>query len=165
MQKEEDVLLQQINFVSMGNQLITFTIGEELYGVDILKIQELIGFSNVTQVPNLPEYILGVINLRGNVIPVIDLRIKFGMEPKEYNKFNVIIVLNVDGRYIGLVVDSVHDVVSLSDDKIGETPSFTTQIDTTFIKNISHIDGKLVVILDTNKILSVDEINNVSKSV
>ncbi len=158
---EEDVLLQQINYASMGNQLITFTIEEELYGVDILKIQELIGFNEVTQVPNLPEYILGVINLRGNIIPVIDLRIKFKMPPKEYDKFNVIIVLNVENRYIGLIVDSVHDVVSLSDEKVVDAPSFTTQIDTTFIKNISQIDDKLVVILDTDKILSIDKIDEI----
>ncbi len=159
---EEDVLLQQINYASMGNQLITFTIQDELYGVDILKIQELIGFSEVTPVPNLPGYILGVINLRGNVIPVIDLRKKFNMRHKDYDKFNVIIVLKVENRFIGLVVDSVHDVVSLSDEKVGDTPSFTTQIDTSFIKNISQIDDKLVVILDTDKIMSIDKITEIA---
>jgi purine-binding chemotaxis protein CheW len=157
---EEDILLQQINFASMGNQLITFSIAGELFGVEILKIQELIGFKDVTQVPNLPPYILGVINLRGNVIPVIDLRKKFKMKAVEYDKFNVIIVLNIQKRSIALVVDSVHDVVSIPDEKINETPSFTTKIDTSFIKNISHIDDKLVVILDSDKILSIDEIES-----
>lgn len=157
---EEEALIQQINFASMGNQLITFTIANELYGVEILKIQELIGYQNVTQVPNLPEYIIGVINLRGNVIPVIDLRRKFKMNLKKYNKFNVIIVLNIDRRSVGLVVDSVHDVLSFNDEDFNETPSFTTKIDTTFIKNITQIDGKLIVVLDTDKILSIEEIQN-----
>lgn len=158
---EGDSLLQQIYFASMGNQLITFTISNEYYGVEILKIQELIGFKSVTPVPNLPDFIIGVINLRGSVLPVIDLRRKFKMTPREYDKFSVIIVLNVDNRLVGIVVDSVHDVVSLSGDKISETPSFTTKIDTAFIKNITYIDNKLVIILDTEKILSLEEIKTI----
>jgi len=157
---EEDILLQQISFASMGNQYITFTIENELFGVEILSVQELIGYKEITIVPNLPEYIIGVINLRGNVIPIIDLRKKFKLQTKNYDKFSVIIVLNINKRSIGLVVDSVHDVVSIPEEEISDTPMFTTKINTTFIKNISQVDNKLVVILDTNKILSIDEIEN-----
>ena len=157
----EQMLFEKLYNASMDNQLITFKVGNELYGIEILKIQELIAFKDVTPVPNLPDFIIGVINLRGNVIPVIDLRKKFSMTSKEYNKFNVIIVLSLENRMVGVVVDSVQDVVSLPESMYSETPNFTTKIDTAFIKSISNIDGNLVVILDTEKILSLEEAKKV----
>lgn len=106
------------NAASSGGEYLSFTLGAEHYGVDILKVQEIRGYDSVTRVPDAPDYIKGVINLRGTIVPVIDLRLKLRLDEARYDAFTVMIVLNVDNRVVGIVVDSVSDVIPLSADQI-----------------------------------------------
>ena len=117
-----------------GDQFLTFMLAGEEYGVDILRVQEIKGLAGVTQIPNTPDYVLGVINLRGTVIPVVDLRLRFGMAALEYSKLTVVIVMLVrtedSERTIGFVVDTVSDVYNILPDAVRESPDFGTKIDT-----------------------------------
>ena len=145
-------------------QYVTFVIGDETYGVPVLQVQSINEMSKITQVPNTVKYMKGMINLRGAVIPVLDMRLKFNMPEREYDSFNVIIIVEVKGRLIGMIVDSVSDVVSIPISSIQETPQFTSKIDTDFIEGIGHNDGNLIIILDVNKILTVREIEMIDNS-
>lgn len=106
-----------------GGEFLSFALGEEHYGVDILKVQEIRGYDSVTRLPDAPDYIKGVINLRGTIVPVIDLRLKLRLKEARYDAFTVMIVLNVEDRVVGIVVDSVSDVIPLNDDQIRPTPN------------------------------------------
>ncbi|HOJ13702.1 MAG TPA: chemotaxis protein CheW [Deltaproteobacteria bacterium] len=146
---------------NLSNQFVTFQLGSETYGIPILKLNEIIAYQNCTQIPNVPKFIKGVLNLRGVVVPVFDLRERFGMETKEYDQFTVIMVLDVSGRTMGLVVDAVSDVVTLHDDDIKPRPHFSTGISTEFIKGMGIKDGSFIIILDTDRLLSDEELNMV----
>ena len=139
-----------------GEQFLTFVLAGEEYGVDILRVQEIKGLAGVTEIPNTPEYVLGVINLRGTVIPVVDLRLRFGMEQLEYSKLTVVIVMRVESesgeRTIGFVVDTVSDVYNIDPDDIGEAPDFGTNIDTSFVDGLASVDEKMVIVLDVDKL-------------
>lgn len=153
--------LGQINktiSVGTGGQFVTFTLENEEYGVEILKVQEIIGYLGTTKVPNVPSFVKGVINLRGSVVPIIDLRLKFNMAEKEYDKFTVIVILEVKGRVIGALVDAVSDVVSLSEDEIQPTPDFSSGIKVDFINGMGKKNGKLIILLDIDKVLSDGEL-------
>lgn len=136
-------------------QFVTFTLAEEEYGIDIIKVQEIIGYQGFTKIPNLPTFIKGVLNLRGSVVPVIDLRTKFYLDEKEYNKFTVIIVLVILGRIMGMIVDAISDVVSLNEGEIEATPDFGTRVQTKFIKGMGRKkDDKFVILLDIDKVMT-----------
>ncbi len=139
------------------NQFVTFVIGEETYGVEVLRVHEIIGMTQITHVPNAMTFMKGVINLRGSVVPVVDMRIKFTMSVREYDSFTVIIIVEVRGRMIGMIVDSVSDVVSIPVKSIQDTPHFSTKIETDFIMGIGQIEEKLVIILDVDRIMSSEE--------
>ncbi|HOM87850.1 MAG TPA: chemotaxis protein CheW [Spirochaetota bacterium] len=139
-------------------QFVTFIIGNETYGIEVLKVQEIIGMTRITYVPNTLPYMKGVINLRGSVVPVIDMRKKIGMDEIAYNAFTVIIITEVKGKLIGMIVDSVQDVVTIPIQKIQDTIHFTSQIATDYIKGIGQIDNNLVIILDVDRLLTADEI-------
>ena len=139
-------------------QYVTFVIGEELYGVDVTKVQEIIGMPPITVVPNSAIFMRGVINLRGAVVPVVDMRSRFSMVDKSYDFFTVIIIVEVHARLVGMIVDSVSDVVKLPVGSIQSTPSFNAKIETDFIEGIGQIENNLVAILDVDKILTVEEI-------
>jgi len=141
-----------------GDQFVTFTLGNEEYGVEILKVQEIIGYQGFTKIPNVPPFVKGVLNLRGSVVPVIDLRLKFGMPEKEYDKFTVILILEVAGRIIGTIVDAVSDVVTLTEDEMQPTPDFSSGIRTDFISGMGRKDDKLIILLDIDKVLSDGEL-------
>ncbi|MGL4370628.1 MAG: chemotaxis protein CheW [Spirochaetota bacterium] len=145
------------------NQFVTFSIGNEFYGVEVLRVQEIIGMTQVTHVPNAVSFMKGVINLRGAVVPVIDLRIKFHMNEKEYDAFTVIIIVEVSGKLVGMIVDTVSDVANIPLSAIQDTPHFTAQISTDFIKGIGQLEDKLVIILDVEKILTADEMKIVER--
>jgi chemotaxis signal transduction protein/hemoglobin-like flavoprotein len=149
----------QMGFAREGNQFLTFTLGEENYGVDILRVQEIKGYTPVTRIPNTPEYIRGVLNLRGTITPIVDLRTKFGMEKLDYSTFTVIVVLVVKNRVVGVVVDAVSDVLNIGEKDIQETPEFGSNIDVSFIKGIGKSGDKLISILDIDKVLSVDDLD------
>ena len=134
-------------------EFLTFTLGEEHYGVDILKVQEIRGYDAVTRVPDAPEYIKGVINLRGTIVPVIDLRLKLRLREARYDSLTVMIVLNVQDRVVGIVVDGVSDVVPLSQEQVRPKPEFGAADDTRFISGIGTLDERMLILLDIEMLL------------
>ena len=137
---------------------LTFTLGQEEYGIGILKIKEIIGLMSITTVPQTPEFIKGVINLRGKVIPVVDLRLRFGMDAIDYTERTCIIVVEVDGQagtiQIGIVVDSVSEVLNIKSEEIEDTPRFGTKLNTDFILGMAKMEGGVKILLDIDKVLS-----------
>jgi len=142
---------------------LTFTLAGEEYGIGILKIREIIGMMPVTSVPQSPDFVKGVINLRGKVIPVIDLRLRFGMLPMDYTERTCIIVVQIDLQdtplNIGIVVDSVSEVLNISGGNIENTPTFGTQMNTEYIQGMAKIEGGVKILLDIDKVLTENEIS------
>lgn len=147
---------------SMAGKYLTFDLGEEVYGIGILKVQEIIGLMNVTKVPRTPECVRGVINLRGKVIPVMELRLKFGMESKEDTERTCIIVVQVEWEHheitMGILVDEVSEVVDIKADQIEDTPSFGVAVDTDFILGMGKVRERVIMLLDSDKVLSGEEL-------
>lgn len=140
---------------------LTFSLGAEEYGIGILKIKEIIGMMPITAVPRTPPFVKGVINLRGKVIPVIDLRVKFGMEDKGYTDKTCIIVVEIKGQnaiLMGIVVDAVSEVLNIKAGEIEETPKFGTDLDLDYISGIAKINGGVKILLDIDKVLNHEEI-------
>ena len=146
------------------NKYLTFTLGDEEYGLEILKVREIIGLMDITRVPRMPDFIRGVINLRGKIIPVIDLRLKFGMDEQEDTKETCIIVVDLEKLLIGVVVDKVSEVLDIVEDKIEETPDFGVSVDTEFILGVGKCGDEVVMILDIAKVLTTDDINRLMES-
>ena len=138
-------------------QLVSFFIGNEEFGVDILYVQEINRMSQVTKVPNSPEFVNGVINLRGRVIPVIDLRLKFGMPKKEPDKNTRIIVIEVSGKTVGFIVDSVNEVLRISKDVTEPPPELAMGVNSEYIKAVGKLEDRLLILIDLEKILSKEE--------
>jgi purine-binding chemotaxis protein CheW len=143
----------QASFTTEGSQYLTFTVGHEEYGVEILKVQEIKGYGAITPIPNTPDYVKGVMNLRGTIIPVVDLRAKFGMPATEYTQFTVIIVVTVGAKVMGLIVDAVSDVLNIPKADIQATPDFGRRVDARFINGMAKAGEKLVVLLDIDTVL------------
>lgn len=147
---------------------LTFTLANETYGVGILKVKEIIGMMPVTSVPRTPDFVKGVINLRGKVIPIIDLRLKFSMEAIEYDERTCIIVVEIDSEdatvLIGIVVDSVSEVLNIKADEIEETPAFGTKLNTAYILGMAKVEGGVKILLDIDKVLSSTEIQMLEKT-
>ena len=147
---------------------LTFTLANEEYGIGILKIREIIGMMPITSVPRTPEFVKGVINLRGKVIPVMDLRLRFGMEEMEYTERTCIIVVEIESQsetvQIGAVVDSVSEVLNVGGDDIEQTPSFGTKLDTEYILGMAKMDGGVKILLDIDKVLNDEEIAALEKA-
>ncbi len=152
---------RQIGLATDGNQYLTFQLGDELYGVDILRVQELKGYTAVTKIPNQPSYIKGVMNLRGTIVPVVELRTTFGMATIDYTMLSVIVVVVVRDRIMGLVVDSVSDVLNISPKDIQPPPEFGTKVDVSFLNGIAKCGDKLVALLNIDRLLSEDEMQKV----
>jgi len=150
-------------------KLLTFSLGSEGYGVSILKVKEIIGMMEITPVPRTPEFIKGVINLRGKIIPVMDLRTKFGMESQEYNERTCIIVaevlINGVQKLLGVVVDMVSEVVTISDSQIEPPPEYGTAIEHNSILGIGKIKDRVVIILDIDQVFVCDEVVKVLDNV
>lgn len=145
---------QQIGMATDGSQFLTFNLGEELYGVDILQVQEIKGYTAVTRIPNMPAHIKGVLNLRGTIVPIIELRTKFGMPTIDYTMFTVIIVVVVRDKVMGLVVDAVSDVLNIDKKDMQPPPQFGAKVDVRFLSGIGKSGDKLVALLDMNCLLS-----------
>lgn len=139
-------------------EILTFILGDEEYGVDILMVQEIRGYDTVTKMPDAPEFIKGVINLRGTIVPIVDLRIKFKLSKVEYNASTVMIILNIDHRVVGMVVDSVSDVMNLSSKQIRPAPEFGGAIDTRFITGIGTLDDRLLILVNIEKLLRSEDV-------
>ena len=148
--------------VDREGKYLTFNLANEEYGIGILKIKEIIGMMPITGVPRTPEYVKGVINLRGKVIPVLDLRLRFGLEEVEYTERTCIIVVEVEGITgqveIGIVVDSVSEVLNIKGEDIEDTPTFGTRLDTTFILGMAKMEGGVKILLDIDKVLAAREV-------
>jgi purine-binding chemotaxis protein CheW len=145
-------------------QYLTFTLGGEDYAVDILRVQEIKGYSSVTSIPNAPAYVKGVMNLRGTVVPVFDMRLKFGMDPCAYDRFTVIVVVNVGERVVGLIVDSVSDVLDIAASAIEPTPDLGSAVDTRVLQGIARINERLVTLLDIDAVVELDNTDPRSSS-
>ena len=153
--------------VKMGKYL-TFNLKEEEYGISILKVKEIIGMMPITSVPRTPQFIKGVINLRGKVIPVVDLRLKFSMESIDYTERTCIIVVEIDSDtitvLIGIMVDSVSEVLNIKAEEIEETPAFGSKIDTNYILGMAKMEGGVKILLNIDKVLSGQEISDLKKT-
>ena len=136
------------------NEFLTFTLGDEEYGVDILKVQEIRGYDTVTKIPDAPDFIKGVINLRGTIVPVVDMRLKFKLGRVDYNEFTVMIILNIARRVVGMVVDGVSDVMQLSAEQIRPAPEFGGSINTKFITGLGTLDERMLILVDIERLMS-----------
>lgn len=158
-------LNQQIGLTTDGSQFLTFNLGDELYGVDILRVQEIKGYTVVTKIPNTPSHIKGVLNLRGTIVPIVELRTKFGMPTIDYTIFTVIIVVVVRDKVMGLVVDSVSDVLNIDKKDIQPSPQFGAKVDVSFLNGIGKSGDKLVALLDIDRLLMSDDVPEAATAV
>jgi purine-binding chemotaxis protein CheW len=142
---------------NVAGEYLTFVLGSEEYGLEILKVQEIRGYDAVTQIANTPDFIKGVVNLRGKIVPIVDLRIKFHLGKVEYDEFTVVIILNLNGRVVGIVVDGVSDVMALKDDQIREVPSLVTSIDTKYIVGLATVEARMLILVDIEQLMSSQE--------
>jgi purine-binding chemotaxis protein CheW len=146
-----------------GNEFLAFTLGKEEYGIDILKVQELRGYEAVTCIANSPDFIKGVVNLRGTIVPIIDMRIKFNLGEPTYDQFTVVIILNISGRIMGMVVDSVSDVISLKQEQIRPAPEMGTAFNTDYLIGLGTIDERMLILVDIDKLMSGAEMGLIAK--
>ena len=139
---------------TVGNEFLTFTLGNEEYGIDILKVQEIRGYDAVTAIANTPEFLKGVINMRGIIVPIVDMRIKFNLGNVEYDQFTVVIILNVASRVVGMVVDGVSDVITLTSDQVKAAPEFGSTIDTQYVMGLGTVDDRMLILVDIEKLMT-----------
>lgn len=137
-----------------GGEFLTFRLGAEEYGIDILRVQEIRSYESPTRIANAPAFIKGVVNLRGVIVPIVDLRVKLGCDTVEYNEFTVVIVLNVAGRVVGAVVDSVSDVLELAHDAVKPAPELASSVDTSFITGIGNVGDRMLILMDIEAFMS-----------
>ncbi len=152
-QKKDDELLQ----------LVTFSIGEEEFGVDILKVQEIIRTMEITKVPRAQDFVEGVINLRGKVIPIIDLRRRFGFSSKEHDKHTRIIVIEINNMIVGFVVDSVSEVLRIPTATVEPPPPVVAGVESEYISGVGKLEDRLLILLDLDKLLSSEDMNTLSQ--
>ena len=148
---------QKLAGESEGQEFLIFTLGAEEYGIDILKVQEIRGYDQVTRIANTPDFIKGVTNLRGVIVPIIDLRIKYAQAGVEYNENTVVIVLNLEQRVVGIVVDGVSDVLSLTQDQIRPAPEFAVTMSTEYMTGLGALGERMLILVDIEKLLSSEE--------
>lgn len=143
-----------------SHQVLTFTLGSETYGVDILRVQEIRGYSTVTRIPQAPAHVLGVLNLRGSIVPIVDMRMRFNLERAEYTPLTVIIVLSVEStagrRDFGVVVDGVSDVIDVSSSDVKPAPELGAHVSTEFIEGLAAVSGRMVMLLDIDQLIGKD---------
>ncbi len=148
---------QNATLKSAAGEYLTFVLGEEEYGIEILKVQEIRGYDAVTPIANTPNFIKGVVNLRGKIVPIVDLRIKFNLGKVVYDEFTVVIILNLSGRVVGIVVDGVSDVMALKDDQLREVPSLVTSIDTKYIVGLATVEQQMLILVDIEQLMTSQE--------
>lgn len=137
-------------------EFLAFTLGSEEYGVVIQQVQELRGYDSVTRIAQAPDFIKGVINLRGSIVPIVDLRIKFGVGTPAYDQFTVVVILNIGGRVVGAVVDSVSDVVTLPAEQVKAAPRMGAAMDTECVTGVGTLDGRMLILLDMKRLMGDD---------
>ncbi|HEI8866183.1 TPA: chemotaxis protein CheW [Serratia odorifera] len=144
---------------TVGQEFLIFTLGNEEYGIDILKVQEIRGYDQVTRIANTPAFIKGVTNLRGVIVPIIDLRVKFAQEGVSYDENTVVIVLNFGQRVVGIVVDGVSDVLSLTAEQIRPAPEFAVTLATEYLTGLGALGERMLILVDIEKLLSSEEMS------
>lgn len=157
-----NILNEQMTNMSAENQYVTFNIGDEEYGIDIILVQEIIRYSKPTKVFNANPMIKGVINFRGKVIPIIDMQRKFGFPLREYNKFTVVIIIEVGNKTMGMIVDSVSDIVSFTSENIQLVDQeFAKDIKSEHLRGMAKLDDRIILLLDPNRVLSFEELDKI----
>ncbi len=155
------------NNIELAGKYLTFKLGKEEYGIEILKVIEIIGIMEITEIPRTPDFVKGVVNLRGVIHPVIDLRTKFSMQRVDFTDETciIVVVIEYDGKkeQMGIIVDSVSEVLDIEVDEIEETPSLGSGIDTNFIKGMAKTKGSVKILLDVEKVLSTQEVAELAK--
>jgi purine-binding chemotaxis protein CheW len=169
MTKQSEIMNQAVNAMSeKEGKYLTFTLAGEEYGIGILQIKEIIGMMSVTSVPRTPDFVKGVINLRGKVIPVMDLRLRFGMEAIDYTDRTCIIVVEVEGQsgtvLMGIVVDAVSEVLNIREEDLEETPAFGGDLDTEYILGMAKMEGGVKILLDIARVLNSEELVALEKA-
>jgi purine-binding chemotaxis protein CheW len=139
------------------HEFLAFTLGKEEYGIHILKVQELRGYEEPTRIANAPDFIKGVVNLRGIIVPIVDMRIKFNLGTPTYDQFTVVIILNIAGRVVGMVVDSVSDVITLSPEQVKPAPEMGTALNTDYLIGLGTIDERMLILVDIDTLMSSTE--------
>ena len=154
-----------LNIQSMGTALevLAFTLGDEEYGLDIQKVQELRGYDAVTRIANAPAFVKGVVNLRGIIVPIIDMRIKLNLGAPTYDQFTVVIILNLGGRVVGMVVDSVSDVITLAPAQIKQAPEMGAAVESDYLIGLGTIDDRMLILVDVIKLMSSAELGMMEK--
>lgn len=147
------------------NRFLTFLLGKESYGIEIKYVIEIIGIQSITEIPELPEYVRGIINLRGKIIPVMDVRLKFKKEPKEYNDRTCVIVVDINNISIGLIVDSVAEVITIADGDMVEPPQMYKGFNNRYIKSIGKVGNEVKLLLNCEIILTEEELDDLSQAV
>jgi len=150
--------------VAAGGEFLTFRLGDEEYGIDILKVQEIRSYEQPTRIANAPSFIKGVVNLRGVIVPIVDLRVKLDCAAVEYNSFTVVIVLNVKGRVVGAVVDSVSDVLELGSGTIKPAPEMHTSVDTSFITGIGSVNDRMLILMDIEGLMTSSDMGLINSA-
>ncbi|OVZ98667.1 chemotaxis protein CheW [Yersinia frederiksenii] len=146
-----------------GHEYLIFALGKEEYGIEILKVQEIRGVDRVTRIANTPDFITGVMNLRGIIVPIIDLRIKFQLQSAEVNDNTVIIVLNLTNRIVGIVVDGVSDVLALNTEQVKPAPDFSVTLSTKYLLGLGALDDRMLILVDIEKLLNSEEMEIVEQ--
>ena len=146
-----------------GREFLAFKLGKEEYGIDILKVQEIRGYEEPTRIANAPAFIKGVVNLRGIIVPIVDMRIKFNLGTPTYDQFTVVIILNVAGRVVGMVVDSVSDVMTLSPEQIRPAPEMGTALNTDYLIGLGTLEQRMLILVDIDKLMSSAEMGLIDK--
>ena len=144
-----------------GGEYLTFILGTEEYGIEILKVQEIRSYEAVTKIANTPNFIKGVVNLRGNIVPIVDLRMRFKLTNAEYNDTTVVIILNINNRTMGIVVDGVSDVLQLNSTQISPVPELVSNIDTKYLLGLGSVEERMLILVDIEQLMSSQEMNSV----
>lgn len=145
-------------------EYLTFVLGDENYALDIMTVKEIRGYESVTKIANAPDFIKGVINLRGDIVPIVDLRIKFNVSEATYNEFTIVIMLNLHDRIVGIVVDGVSDVIRLSEEEVRPPPEFGVAFDSKFLHGLAALEDQMVILINIESLISSDELGLVDNS-
>ena len=148
--------LAEVHLVAsaLGGEFLTFRLGAEEYAIDILKVQEIRNYEPVTRIANAPAFISGVVDLRGTIVPIVDLRLKFALPEAQLDRFTVVIILNVVGRVMGIVVDAVSEVIRLANEAVRPTPEFASHLNTRFIRGLAKVDTRMVIVADIEALMT-----------
>ena len=153
-----EAAVQQTDMAGDDREFLSFVLGDEHYALDITTVKEIRGYEQVTKIANAPDFIKGVMNLRGDIVPVVDLRIKFNVGEATYNEFTIVIMLNVDERIVGIVVDGVSDVIRLSDEEMLPPPEFGVAFDSRYLHGLADVDETMVILVNIESLINSNEL-------